>query len=104
MVAYFYFDFNDGTKQCHDMMLRSLIEQLSSSRQSISMPLASLFKSCQDGGKQPQTKDFEKLMKTLIESYEKTFIVLDALYECENRQELFDFIEEAIKWKSESEI
>ena len=40
-------------------------------------------------------------MKTLIESYEKIFIVLDALDECENQQELLDFIEKAVEWKSE---
>lgn len=100
-VAYFYFDFNDDTKQYHDKMLRSLIVQLFSNHQSISKPLASLFKSCQEGDKQPQTKDLEEILKALVEFHEKTFIVLDALDECENRQELFDFIEKAMKWKSE---
>lgn len=33
--------------------------------------------------------------------YEKTFIVLDALDECEDRQELLNFIENAIGWKSQ---
>lgn len=54
-----------------------------------------------DGEKQPQTEDLENILKALIESYEKSYIVLDALDECENREELFDFIEKAIKWKSE---
>lgn len=83
-------------------MLRSLIVQLSSNQQCISKPLFSHFKSCQDGGKQPQTKDLEKLLKALIESYDRTFIVLDALDECKNRQELFDFIGKAMKWRSEN--
>lgn len=83
-------------------MLRSLIAQLFSNQQCISKPLVSLFKSYQDGGKQPQTKDLEKLLEALIESYERTFIVLDALDECKNREELFEFIGKAMKWRSEN--
>ena len=100
-AAYFYFDFNDSTKQYHDKMLRSLIMQLSSNHQSIPEPLLSFFKSCQDGAKPPQTKDLETLLKALIDLYEKTFIVLDGLDECEDRQELLNFIESAIGWKSQ---
>ena len=100
-AAYFYFDFNDSTKQYHDKMLRSLIIQLSFNHQSIPEPLLSLFNSCQGGAKPPQTKDLETLLKALIDLYEKTFIVLDALDECEDRQELLSFVENAIGWKSQ---
>lgn len=100
-AAYFYFDFNDSTKQYHDKMLRSLVVQLSFSHQSIPDPLLSLFKSCQSGAKPPQTKDLETLLKALIDLHEKTFIVLDALDECEDRQELLNFIENIIGWKSQ---
>ena len=99
-VAYFYFDFNDSTKQYHDQMLRSLIIQLFSNHQSIPEPLLFLFKSCQNGAKPPPTKDLEALLKALIDLYEKTFIVLDALDECEDRQELLNFIDSAIAWTS----
>ena len=100
-VAYFYFDFNDSTKQYHDKMLRSLVIQLSSNHQSIPEPLLSLFNSCHSGAKPPQTKDLEKLLKTLIDLYEKNYIVLDALDECEDRQELLDFLQSAIGWRSQ---
>lgn len=100
-AVFFYFDFNDNTKQYHDKMLRSLVLQLFSNHQPIPEPLISLFKSCQDGAKPPQTKDLETLLRALIELYEKTFIVLDALDECENRQELLEFIKKAVEWKSE---
>lgn len=40
-------------------------------------------------------------MKALIDLSEKTFIVLDALDACEDRQELLSFIENAIGWKSQ---
>lgn len=41
------------------------------------------------------------LLKVLVESYEKTFIVVGALDEREDRQELLNFIEKALQWKSE---
>ena len=82
-------------------MLRSLIMQLFSNHQFISEPLASLFKSCQNGEKQPQMEDLETLLKALIESSKKIYIVLDALDECERREELLDFLEKAMEWKSE---
>ena len=100
-AAYFYFDFNDSTKQYHDKMLRSLIILLSFNHQSIPEPLLSLFNFCQGGAKPPHTKDLETLLKALIDLYEKTFIVLDALDECEDRQELLNFVENAIGWKSQ---
>lgn len=101
-AAYYYFDFNEAAKQDHNKMLRSLVLQLFSKHGSIPEPLASLFKSCQDGAKPSQTQDLEKLFKAFIESSEKTFIVLDALDECEDRQELLDFIETAIAWGLEN--
>ena len=33
--------------------------------------------------------------------YEKTYIILDALDKCEDRQELLNFVENAIRWKSQ---
>ena len=100
-AAYFYFDFNDSAKQYHDKMLRSLIIQLFSKHQSIPEPLLSLFQSCQSGAKPPPTGELETLLKTLIDLYDKTFIILDALDECEDRQELLTFLENAIGWNSQ---
>lgn len=81
-------------------MLRSLVSQLSFKYGSIPKPLFSLFKSCQDGVKPPQTQDLEILFQILIESSEKTFIVLDALNDCEDRQELLNFFETVLAWGS----
>lgn len=81
-------------------MLRSLIVQLVVKHQAFPEPLEALFKSCHNGKNQPQMKDLEKLLKTLIESHEKIYLVLDALDECENRHELVGYIEKAVGRKS----
>ncbi|KAL9596235.1 MAG: hypothetical protein Q9219_005946 [cf. Caloplaca sp. 3 TL-2023] len=99
-VAYFFFDFNDSSKQCVDKMLRSLIAQLWSTRHSSHGPLEILYQKCSQGTKQPSIKELETALKDLIDSHETTFIVLDALDECENRGELLDFLENAARWKS----
>ena len=99
-TAYFYFDFNDRTKQYHDNMLRSLLVQLFSTCKHIPVSLNSLFNSCQNGAKQPQTEELEELLKVSVESSAKTVVALDALDECEDRQELLDFINRTLEWKS----
>ena len=99
-TAYFYFDFNDGAKQYTDKMLRSLVTQLISNNHSNLEPLYALFKSCHDGAKAPLTEELEIVLKALIEQSHITFIVLDALDECEDRLVLIDFIEKVMRWKT----
>ncbi len=98
-VVYFYFDFNDSTKQHVDNMLRSLVLQLLTSFDSIPGPMDSLFKACQEGAKPPQINDLERVFEALVDSNDRTFVVLDALDECESRQELLDFLTSAIERK-----
>lgn len=98
---YFYFDFNDSRKQYLDNLVRSIISQLMSTHQSIPEPLISLFESCQNGKKQPQSKDLETLFQALVERRDRSFLVFDALDECEDRPELLNFIERLVDWKSE---
>ena len=80
-------------KQSLDQMLRSLIVQLSSSQKTVPQPLDTLFNACDKGQKQPKTQDLEDLLPLLIEMHEATAIVLDALDECEDQEELLQFIE-----------
>ena len=100
-VAYFYFDFNQGTQQYVINMLCSLVQQLLSRFESIPEPIDSLFKACQEGAKPPQINQLERVFKALVDSNERTFVVLDALDECESRDELLEFLEIAIKRKAD---
>ena len=99
-VVYFYFDFNQGTKQYIINMLCSLIQQLLSRFESIPESILSLFKACQDGAKPPQISQLERVFEALVDSNKRTFIVLDALDECESRDELLEFLESAIERKA----
>lgn len=94
MVLYFYFDFNDVEKQRHEKMIRSLIVQLFSQRAGISQALESLYSSCMNGERQSTYKILLEILHQMLEDFEKTYLVIDALDECVERVELMASIEE----------
>ncbi|KAL8935840.1 MAG: hypothetical protein Q9216_005232 [Gyalolechia sp. 2 TL-2023] len=101
IVIYFYFDFNDASKQHVDQMLHSLLVQLSYGRSAIPESLAHLYESHGQGSQQPLTSYLMDTLRALVKTYRRISIVLDALDECESRQEPLDFIKELVQMKSE---
>lgn len=97
-VAYFYFDFNDLEKQKSDNMMRSLITQLSAQSTKRLKELESLFSSCNNGERQPDAQRLPSVLEEIIEVSDKTYIIIDALDECSNTQELQENIEEIQRW------
>lgn len=98
-VAYFYFDFSDALKQDHNKMIRSLIKQLSEQLHYTSDALESLFTACTSGTGQPPT--LEALLSTLsqiIQDFDQVYLVLDALDECKEREDLMEIITEIVGW------
>jgi Cdc6-like AAA superfamily ATPase len=81
-------------------MIRSLLSQLSSFYPSIPTALEALFSSHQNGNRQPQTDALETTLDAITERFERVFLVLDALDECEDRQLLLSFIDRLMNWKS----
>ena len=97
-VAYFDFDFNDLEKQKSEKMIRSLIIQFSGQSSKNVIELDSLFSSCNNGERQPEVEGLMKLLKGVLEYFDDTYIVLDALDECSDRYELLNNIEEIQRW------
>ncbi|KAI9766559.1 MAG: hypothetical protein M1839_004886 [Geoglossum umbratile] len=81
-VAYFYFDFNDVEKQQHEKMIRSLITHLSIQSASTPRALESLFSSCRNGERQPTTSTLLETLQEMVQEFDETFIILDALDCC----------------------
>ncbi len=100
-VIYFYFDFTDVEKQRHDNMIRSLITQLSLRCTGTPGALAVLFSSCMDGERQPTSDALLTTLRQMIGEFSEVFVILDALDECKERQELLEDINEIAGWKSE---
>ena len=97
-MLYFYFDFKDVEKQGQEKMIRSLILQLSSQCGETPQSLEALYSSCVNGGRQPTPSMLLATLHQMIESFEETFIILDALDECSERQELLEDIEVFYHW------
>lgn len=99
VVVYFYFDFNDVQKQKPELMLRSLICQLSEQCVKISANLGTLMSSCEDGQRQPALHMLEDVAQQMIQDFPHVYIVLDALDECSDRVELTTMLETLAAWQ-----
>jgi hypothetical protein len=93
-MAYFYFDFNDEKKQRHESLIRSLIVQLSTQSEKHTEALHALYSRSQSGKYQPSYDGLVGTLQSMLQSYPKTYIILDALDECADREELLTFLQE----------
>jgi hypothetical protein len=100
-VVYFYFDFTDVEKQSHEKMARSLVTQLSTQSANMPRALESLFSAKMSGKQQPMANELLATLRQMVQEFDDIFIILDALDECKDRQELLTDIEEMVGWKSE---
>ena len=101
-VAYFYFDFNNRDQQYYDTMLRSLIFKLWVQKREDANAVDALYFACGSGASQPSSNMLKNAVKELVQSFVDTFIILDALDECKERERLMPIIEEMAVWKISS--
>jgi hypothetical protein len=100
-VTYFYFDFNDIEKQRYENLIRSLIMQLSMQSKSTPKALNTIYSRYQEGQQQPTTDALTWALQHMVGDFHQTFIILDALDECTEREELLGLIEKIVDWKLE---
>jgi hypothetical protein len=84
IMAYFYFDFRDLSKQtCHDL-LRSLVLQLSTHSSPCCDILHRVYETHKDGTQQPSDDTLKGCLKDMLRllAHDQVFIVLDAIDEC----------------------
>ena len=105
-VGYFYFDFNIRDQQYCDTMLRSLICQLwvqnRENTNANANAVDALYLACGSGALQPSSDMLENTLKELVQNFVDTFIILDALDECKERNRLMPSIEEMAAWNISS--
>lgn len=90
--AYFYFTFRDALKQTTEGFLRSIIVQLSSQRSSLPEEVRGLYNV---HGKQQQGPPLPNLILvlfSLLQSFRKTYLMIDALDECSEQDAMLDLI------------
>jgi hypothetical protein len=101
VVAYFYFDFKDPQKRVPELMVKSLIAQLSQQCTRIPTTLETLFSSCENGQRQPSLDALLQALQQTIQEFPRSFIILDALDESTDRAELMEILETMAGWKLE---
>ncbi|KAI8624181.1 ankyrin repeat-containing domain protein [Xylariaceae sp. FL1651] len=84
---YFYFDFNDTSKQNLDMMLRSFVSQLYNQNKNVRNHLDMLYSSYNQGKHQPSSESLHAAFRDMIQQAGEIWIVIDALDECNKRHE-----------------
>ncbi|KAJ7872181.1 ankyrin repeat-containing domain protein [Mycena olivaceomarginata] len=96
-VAYFYFDFRDNKRQLVEIMLRTIILQLSA--QSLH-PYAVLHQQYESSKGQtlPTYPHLLEVLDKLLSEFGRTYIVLDALDECTEDDILVQFISRLRQW------
>jgi len=90
--AYFYFTFKDELKQTTEGFLRSIIVQLSSQRPSLPEEVRNLYNV---HGKQQQGPPLPNLIRvffSLLQSFGKTYLMIDALDECSEQDSMLDLL------------
>lgn len=98
-IGYFYFDFSDPEKQRHENLVRSLIVQFSARASKVPEALETLYSQNKDGQTQPSTDALTAVLEIIFQAFDQSFIIIDALDECSDRQELLSFINGIIDWK-----
>jgi hypothetical protein len=86
-------------KQAPELMVRSLVSQLSQQCVKIPPILETLYSSCENGQRQPSLDSLLDVLKEMIHQFPQTYIVLDALDECTDRIELLGILESIAGWQ-----
>lgn len=101
-IAFFYFTFNDDSKQGESSMIRALLLQLFSQLQDSYVDLTGLYDSWK--ARMPPSRVLLEYLRRLIQRFRHTYIILDALDESPrtgSREYVLDAIETMQKWALE---
>lgn len=97
-VAYFYLDFNEIEKQQTEMAVRSLIVQLAAQCPCLPESLRSAHSRSQSQQKHSTIEEMTAMLYSMLKLFDSTYVLLDALDECKDREDLLKFIEVIAGW------
>ena len=100
-LAMYFFDFREDETQGVGSLLRALLKQFSRQLPIASQELQSLYQSAQAGARQLTIDELLVTLHRMLQHFDDSFIVMDALDECSDREErdkLFDALAEVESW------
>ncbi|KAL8882436.1 MAG: hypothetical protein Q9192_007583 [Flavoplaca navasiana] len=98
-LAYFYFDTDNVDRRYYSNMLRALVQQFAIRSDNCLKTLSQSYLAHKKGPKQPSFHTLSTILRSMMEICGRTFIVLDALDECDSQVEILDFIKEIESWQ-----
>ena len=98
VVCYYYFDFQDPVKIIHESLIRSLLNQLASQHSDCTDILQQLFRRCQNGKQQPSHDALIEALQRMLRVAPVSYILIDALDECVDRDDLLRLIHSITGW------
>lgn len=99
VLAFYYFDFSNQIKAQASSCLRSIVLQLAQRLSNITA-LESLHRVYATST--PPTEELLEVLRHMLQSFQRAYIVVDALDECTDQEELFDFLKTVRSWNMES--
>ncbi|KZP17123.1 hypothetical protein FIBSPDRAFT_830929 [Athelia psychrophila] len=96
--AYFFFDNRNAQidLSLHDKFIRSIIKQLSHQSAGVPAPLVDLYSG---GQQQPSIQSLQRILEKIIDGFECTFIIIDAVDECTDREKTLAWVEQLTQHK-----
>ncbi|KAL9637688.1 MAG: hypothetical protein Q9164_002040 [Protoblastenia rupestris] len=102
VIAHFYFDYRDQESQTADKVIASLLKQLTIAKAEVPQPVSELYQRLKGHQRQPQTQDLEQAFLHTCMAFERVFVVIDALDECDAINHRKPFLEFLDRLHSES--
>jgi hypothetical protein len=97
-MAYFYFKMDDTAKRTSENMLRAIIKQLFEKANRQSDALQSLYERQKSQNSITETQ-LLSVFREMASVFDNVYVVLDALDECQERNDLFNFLEGIGSWQ-----
>ena len=94
--AYFYFTFRDELKQTTEGFLRSVIVQLSAQRPSLPEEVRNLYDVHIKQQHEPTVRNLTQVLVSLLQTFRKTHLMIDALDECSEQEAMLDLISQIL--------
>lgn len=101
-VAFFYFDFTDTQKKSCESMIKALLTQLSLKCIETPAALNELYASCLNRGHWASTEALFSTLEKMVIEFPETYLILDALDECDDRSKTLEIIKRLESLKSKN--
>jgi hypothetical protein len=82
-IAYIYCNFRRQQEQKPEDLLASLLKQLAQQKRSMPDIVKNLYKQHKDKRTRPSIEEISKVLYSIVADYSKSFIIIDALDECQ---------------------